>query len=124
MHELSVCQGLLREVRRVADAHHASEVTGIVVAVGSISGVESPLLERAFSVARAGTIAENATLEIEDMPVVVWCGSCAVETHVAPNALLCGRCGTWKVQLRSGNELLLKRVELVTAEQTAALASA
>jgi hydrogenase nickel incorporation protein HypA/HybF len=120
VHELSVCQGLLREVQRVADAHGSAEVSEIVVAVGPMSGVESPLLTRAFSVARAGTIAENATLEIEDTPVVVWCAACEAETQAAPNALLCGRCGTWQVTLRSGDELLLKRVELVRSAETAA----
>jgi hydrogenase nickel incorporation protein HypA/HybF len=124
VHELSLCQSLLREVRRVADAHGSSEVTAVVVAAGPLSGVESPLLMQAFSIARAGTVAKNATLEIEDMPVIVWCESCATETDAAANALLCGRCGTWKVELRSGNELLLKRVELVPAEKMAAAASA
>lgn len=107
----------------MADAHHSNEVTAVVVAAGPLSGIESPLLTQAFSVARAGTIAENATLEVEDMPVIVWCESCAIETPAAANALLCGRCGTWKVTLRSGNELLLKRVELVPAENTAAAAT-
>ena len=98
-------------------------MTGIVVAVGPISGVEPMLLERAFTIARAGTIAENATLEIEDVPVVVWCESCGVETSAAANGILCGQCGTWKVDLRSGDELLLKRVELNCTEDTAAAAS-
>jgi len=119
VHELSICQSLLREVRRVAEAHNATEVTGIVVAVGPISGVEPLLLERAFSIARAGTIAENAELEIEVAPIVVWCEDCGVETHAAINALTCGRCGTWQVDLRSGDELLLKRVELTKAEDGA-----
>jgi len=120
MHELSVCQSLLAEVERVADAHGATEVTGLVVAVGPLSGVEAPLLSRAFSVARAGTIAEGAMLDIEEMPVVVWCEACGTETAVAANALLCGQCGRWKVDLKSGNELLLKSVELATAETPAA----
>jgi hydrogenase nickel incorporation protein HypA/HybF len=124
VHELSLCQSLLREVRRVADTHGSTEVTAVVVAAGPLSGVEPPLLRQAFSIARAGTVAENATLEIEEMPVTVWCESCATETNAAANALLCGRCGTWKVELRSGNELLLKRVELVPAENMAAAASA
>jgi hydrogenase nickel incorporation protein HypA/HybF len=123
VHELSICQSLLREVRRVADAHDSQEVTGIVVAVGAISGVEPMLLQRAFTIARAGTVAENATLEIEDMPVTVWCASCGVETPATANGIVCGQCGTWKVDLRSGDELLLKRVELTSTEDTAAMAS-
>jgi hydrogenase nickel incorporation protein HypA/HybF len=112
MHELSVCQGLLREVARVAAARRAVSVTRIVVAIGPLSGVEAPLLERAFSIARAGTIARDAVLETELTEVLVWCQSCNVETATAANRLLCGQCGGWHVQLRSGDELLLKSVEL------------
>jgi hydrogenase nickel incorporation protein HypA/HybF len=114
MHELSVCQSLLREAARVAADHAAAEVTAIVAAIGPLSGVEAPLLARAFTIACAGTIAGRATLEIEEMPVVVSCRTCNVETQVAPNALVCGGCGSWQVQLKSGDELLLKRVELAT----------
>ena len=97
MHELADCQSLLREVERVASAHGNLDVTAIVVAVGPLSGVEAPLLTRAFSVARAGTIAEHAVLEIETMPVTVWCKDCGVQTEVRPDALRCGNCdaGRW-----------------------------
>lgn len=120
MHELAICQSLLSEVGRVAELHGAREVTEVVVAVGPLSGVEPHLLERAFSVARAGTVADHAALEIEMAPVVVWCKVCEIETPVTANALLCGGCGTWQVQLKSGSELLLMRVELAGITEAAA----
>ncbi len=120
MHELSICQSLLGEVERVATGHASTEVNRIFVAVGPLSGVEAPLLARAFDVARMGTIAEHAVLEIETIPAVVWCEACAIETPVAANSLLCGRCGTWQVELKSGAELLLTRVELTGKAPVAA----
>ena len=114
MHELSVCQSLVREVQRVAAEHDATAVTAIVVAVGPLSGVEAPLLERAFTIARAGTIAEAAAFRVETLPATVWCEACSVETQVPVNALLCGQCGAWRVYLRSGTELLLRQVELAS----------
>lgn len=113
MHELSVCRSLLGEVERIATLHAAVEIVEIVIAIGPLSGVEAQLLERAFEVARAGTIAHGARLRIESEPVVVWCRDCDVETRVAPNALLCSACGTWRVAVKSGDALLLKRIELV-----------
>jgi hydrogenase nickel incorporation protein HypA/HybF len=119
MHELAICQSLLREVERVAAEHGAVAVSGIVIAIGPLAGVEAPLLARAFSVARAGTIAENASLEVETTAIMVQCGACGAETTVAANALLCGECGSWRVELKSGDELVLKRVELaLDAEAT------
>lgn len=120
MHELSICQSLLREVERVASAHGSDEIYTITVSVGPLSGVEAGLLGRAFDVARAGTIADRAELRIETAPVMVWCSACEIETPADANALLCGRCHSWQVELRAGDELLLKRVEL--AERAGAAA--
>jgi len=115
MHELSICQSLLREVANVAAAHRATAVTRIFVAIGPLSGVEAQLLTRAFALARLGTVAQTAALAVEASPVVVWCDICELETAVPVNRLLCGQCGAWKIALKSGDELLLKRVELVEA---------
>ena len=66
MHELSVCQGLLRQVEKVAAEHDARAVDRILLRVGALSGVEPDLLSHAFDIARMGTLAENARLEIEN----------------------------------------------------------
>jgi hydrogenase nickel incorporation protein HypA/HybF len=116
MHEFAVCRSLINEVSRVAAEYGTSAVTGIAIAIGPLSGVEAGLLARAFEVVRVGTVAEGASLEIEATPVVVHCPACDRETSVRSNALLCGDCGSWKVALKSGDELLLMRVELASQE--------
>jgi len=112
MHELSVCQGLLREVERVAAENDATAVTRIVLQIGELSGVEPPLLTRAFEVARAGTRAAGAELEIRSGPVVVLCRECGGRSVVPANCLLCSYCGDWQVNVVEGEELLLLSVEL------------
>ena len=102
----------MTEVARVAAAHGASRVTRVRIAVGPLSGVEAPLLERAFAIARAGTVAEAALLEAEATDVRVWCEACGTESAAAPNRLLCARCGGWRVEVRGGAELFLKSVDL------------
>jgi hydrogenase nickel incorporation protein HypA/HybF len=116
MHELAVCQGMLAQVERVATAHGASGVTRILITVGPLSGIEAQLLERAFCVARAGTLADGATLEIEAAPVRVHCTACGAESDAAVNRLVCDACGDWRLQLLGGDELLLKRIELTGLE--------
>jgi hydrogenase nickel incorporation protein HypA/HybF len=44
--------------------------------------------------------------------VRVTCSACGAETDAAPNRLLCGRCGSFKTRLVSGDELLLANLEL------------
>ena len=112
MHELSVCQGLLAQVEDIAREHRRPRVTRIVVRIGPLSGVVARLLRDAFSIARTGTVASDAELELEELPVRVRCQSCGVESEAVPNRLVCGECGDWRTHLTGGDELILARLEL------------
>jgi len=112
MHELSVCQALISQVAQVARSNHAATVTDIYVDVGPLSGVEQPLMRNAFPIAAAGTVANNATLHLQAMPIRVRCEECGAESEVAANRLTCTQCGDWRTNLISGDELLLQRVVL------------
>ena len=112
MHEFSVCHDLLRQVEDLARAHNARAVSVIHLQIGPLSGIEAALLEQAFTVARAGTVATDAMLTTEALPIQVRCQSCGAVSVVAPNRLVCGACGDWHTELMSGDELLLASVEL------------
>ena len=112
MHELSICQALISEVEAVARSEHAISVSDIYVSVGFLSGVEPPLMQHAFPLAAAGTVASEATLHLEATAVRVSCGECGKESDVPANRLVCRCCGDWRTQLISGDELLLQRVVL------------
>ncbi len=114
MHELSVCQGLMRQVERIAAENDAHAVSRVVLKVGPLSGVEPDLLTHAFDIARMGTLAENASLEIETGPVTVRCRQCGVSGEVPSNRLVCPQCGDWRVEVTSGEELLLLTLDLET----------
>ena len=112
MHELSICEALIRQVEAVARVERAAAVSDIFVSVGPLSGVEPPLMHNAFPLAAAGTVASEAELHLETMPVRVRCSECGQESEVPVNRLVCGHCGEWRTQLVSGDELLLQRVVL------------
>lgn len=112
MHELAVCQGLIGELERVARAEGATRVLRARLRIGVLSGVEPPLLERAFAVARAGSVAADAVLEIDIIPVTVACTVCGASGSAAPNRQLCPACGSWRVRTTGGCEMVLGQVEL------------
>jgi len=120
MHELAVCQALLDEVERIARAQHAERVAAVRVRVGVLAGVEPELLQRAYEVARAGTLAEGAALAIEDSPVRVYCQRCGNESAASAQRLLCAVCGDWRTKVIAGDELMLMSVDLVAADRVQA----
>lgn len=112
MHELSVCNALLEQVRATALANRATQVGQITVRLGALCGVEADLLEHAFTIARAGPMTADATLVIESTPIRIRCRDCGHENPAPPNRLLCAACNGYRVDLISGDEMLLARVEL------------
>ncbi|PHR60519.1 MAG: hydrogenase nickel incorporation protein HypA [Robiginitomaculum sp.] len=119
MHELAICQSLLDQARQIVDAHDANGIERIIVQIGPLSGVEAPLLAQAFSIARSAAGFPNAELEIETSPIQVRCQQCGTTSAARVNALLCGSCQSWKVDLISGDEMILK--SLILTEQPASL---
>lgn len=112
MHELAICQALIGQVTDVARKENAAAVSDIYVSVGPLSGVEGPLMQNAFPIAAAGTVADAATLHLEAMPIRVHCEECGADSEVKMNRLVCKDCGDWRTSLVSGDELLLQRVVL------------
>jgi len=115
MHELSVCQSILAQVEEIAAQHNAIGISLVRLLIGPLSGVEAPLLQQAFPIAVAGSVAQDAVLEIEQLPIRVQCKSCHSETDASINRLVCGKCGDWQTTIVSGDEMLLASVELIKA---------
>ena len=112
MHELSLCDDLLSQVIAIAAQHQAESVESITVNIGELSGIEPSLLDTAFSLLKAGTVAERAELIIQQSPVLVSCPQCNTQAEVAANRLLCPTCGSADTLLISGDEMILASVAL------------
>jgi hydrogenase nickel incorporation protein HypA/HybF len=117
MHELAICQALIEQVEAIARERFAQRVDTVCVSIGPLSGVEPRLLEQAFPVASAGTVADGACLKLDCLPLRVSCQQCGRVTDALPSRLTCGHCGDWHTELVSGDELILSRVELLQAER-------
>lgn len=122
MHELSVCQALIDQVETIARTRGARRVITINLEIGPLSGVEAQLLRHAYPLAAQGTVAEDAELRIHVGGVRVRCSRCRSETDTPSNRLVCRACGDWRVEVVSGDELVLARVELEKAGPRRAVA--
>ena len=112
MHELSLCDDLLSQVIAIAAQHNAPSVESITLQIGALSGVEPTLLDSAFSMIKAGTVAEQAHLIMQTLPATVLCRTCGAQSEVDANRLLCKDCQSNETTLLSGDELILASVAL------------
>jgi len=113
VHEYSIVRALLDRVEQEARAHGADSVVSIRLAIGTLSGVEPPLLASAFELARTGTCAEGATLELRTIDPRWVCRDCAREIPTG-DALRCSACGA-PARLAAGDEMILERLEMEVA---------
>jgi hydrogenase nickel incorporation protein HypA/HybF len=112
MHEIGMLQQALQQVLQQAGTRGAQRVERVTVRIGADSGVVPEVVALAFEVSARGTIAEGARLEIEHVPLVCYCGSCALEFEPADVLAECPRCGRISAQVRQGREFELAALEI------------
>jgi hydrogenase nickel incorporation protein HypA/HybF len=125
VHELSIAQSLVEIVLGQMALHEidggaVSHVSAVQLRIGVLSSVAPAALRSAFRSATHATPLAGARLDIELIPVAVWCDRCGDEKTLAdPRMLRCPDCGQRTPDLRRGLELEVKSVEL-TEEPDAA----
>ncbi len=113
MHEASLILAMCEEITRLAEQEGAKEVSSITVRIGELSGVEKEAFCFAFEAyQKTDPFFEKAVLEIETVPARSRCPHCGQETKSSPFGP-CPFCGQWGLELISGEELDLVRVEFI-----------
>lgn len=95
-------------------AEHSGSVLSVQIRVGALSGVVPDSLRFAWDVACAETRLSGSTLEIEEVPVRIWCQACQSE-HTLPDAdfvFRCPLCAAAITDVTAGRELEILSVEM------------
>ena len=112
MHEISVAESILDIVEAKAREQNAASVQVIKLRLGKFTTIVPEALEFAFEVARQGTLAQNARLEIEVISMVLHCVVCDAETQPESGiCLICERCG-FPLKIIAGEELSIEYIEI------------
>lgn len=111
MHEAGIVDEMLRAAECAARDAGCGTIHRIVLRVGALSSAVPDALEFAFAALKAGTLAADATLEIERVPAMAFCDRCRQEFTVDDAFLVCPACGEPATDLRHGTELDLLRIE-------------
>jgi hydrogenase nickel incorporation protein HypA/HybF len=114
MHELSIALSILDMAAEVADRQGGGRVVAIHLRLGPLSGVVKEALQSAYDLAREGSTFPKAELVIEEVPLAVYCPTCACEQKLTSSQYLCcPACGTLTPDVVGGRELEVVALELV-----------
>ncbi len=85
----------------------ATQIERLTLNIGELSGVIPEALEFAFEILTAGTMAENALLEINLIPVTCYCQRCDRNFQPQDFVYRCPQCQQISTNILTGSELEL-----------------
>jgi hydrogenase nickel incorporation protein HypA/HybF len=121
MHELSIAIRVIDLAEGHLRAAGGGRVATVRLRVGLLAGAATEALRSALALAAQGTPLEAATVEIEEVPVRIWCPACQREVDLPELVpLACPECGERSGDVRAGGELELESLVLAAEAEDAA----
>lgn len=112
MHELSLAAAMVQQVQAIMAEEGVQTVTSISIAIGALSGVEPDSLAFCFPLLTEQTALKGAKLCMDIIPVRVRCHACDEESCPALYVMICGHCGTNRVEVVAGREFNIVSLEV------------
>ena len=109
---MSLCEGVIQVLEESARQQAFSRVTAVWLEIGALAGVEIEAMRFCFEAVKRGTLAEDARLEILEMPGRAWCLPCAQTVEIEQRFDACPNCGSYQLQVTGGEELRVKELEV------------
>jgi len=105
MHELTICQNIIKIIEENALKQNISNVKTIKLAIGVLSGIELDALTFSFPIAAKNSVANNAELDIEVIQGQAFCRSCSKAFNIEQYMQPCVFCGGFEYDIIQGKEL-------------------
>jgi hydrogenase nickel incorporation protein HypA/HybF len=113
MHEISLVRNIFRTLEDQFPAEELARLKMIRLRVGMLSNVEPILMQNALEAVTATeqTAHQSVKLEIETVPIRIYCEDCQCDTLIQNYRFRCGSCDQPNKNVVSGTELLISGVE-------------
>ncbi|GAA4707471.1 hydrogenase maturation nickel metallochaperone HypA [Phytohabitans rumicis] len=108
MHEIGLCEGVVETVLRRAAGR---PVRRIRLRAGVRHAIVPESMSQAFALVAAGTEAASATVDLVTVPARLRCETCGAEADTVDLLAVCPSCGSDRVRLTGGDELVLESIE-------------
>ena len=112
MHEMALAEGVLQIIEDAAHAQQFHRVKTVWLEIGQLAGVEREALAFCFDAVTRGSLAEQARLEMVELPGRGWCLPCGREIALPALYEPCPHCGGHQVQVTGGNQMRVKELEV------------
>lgn len=117
MHEISLVRNIFNTLEAEFSRGELDRLTAIDLKVGLLSNVEPLLMQNAFeAVKTAEEKFRGVALNIETIPVEIYCGECDAHSVIENYKFACKSCGKPNNNVVKGLELLIHRVHFVAEE--------
>jgi hydrogenase nickel incorporation protein HypA/HybF len=111
MHEIKIAEDLSAIVLETAKRENLSKVTRVNISFGEFIQIVPHIFEFAFREAVRDSVAAEACLDLEIVPVKMRCSQCGTEFLIKENLFTCGSCGSTDLEILNGRELFVKSIE-------------
>jgi len=112
MHEMSLAQNILDIVQKTASAHRVKRIVRISIRAGQLRGIVPEQLKFCFGFVAKDSAAEGADLVVHTLPIQAACKQCKELFFVKEYVFVCPACGSEKVDVKQGMELLVENIEV------------
>lgn len=107
---MSIAENVLHIAERAARENNLKRIARVVLEIGQFSGVEPELLRHAFGVIKKGTILEQAEIEMQTPPLLLYCRICENEYLGEMDELRCPLCLKEEFNILKGREMVVKSI--------------
>ena len=111
MHELALCDAMLKMVRDISREQALEGVRSITVRVGTLSGVVPRCLTACWTAVTYGTEYDGVPLRVETQAGRARCLDCGAECIADVEELSCPDCGGKKLMPLSGRDMTIQEIE-------------
>lgn len=110
MHELSLCRSIYSIAERAAGD---KRIGAVHLDVGALRQVIPQTLEYCWGIVVEQTPLAGSFLSINQIPAVISCNACAQQTRLSGIPMMvCGSCGSGDVRVVTGEEFLLRSLDI------------
>ena len=112
MHEMSLAQNILDIVLNAANQNNVKKVQKITIRAGQLRGIVPEQLRFCFGFVAKDSIAEEADLVVNSLPIRGRCKQCSEEFFVKEFTFKCPQCENEDIEVLQGMELLVENIEV------------